>query len=325
MKKFTIAAVAALAVSAMPAFAADMPVKATRVAAAAPPAWDLAFGSAIASDYIWRGITQSNHKPSVAAYFEPRYNINKDLQLYAGIGAASISFPNRAAAEVDFYAGFRPTVGKASFDFGVWYYWYPGGTCYNLAAGGDCATFADATTGGLPLNGNFAKKDWSFFEVYGKVNYAVTDAFGVGAFVYYSPDVLNTGADGIFFGGNAKYTFAAFGPGITPYVSGEVGYWDLGTSDSFYGNVNFPGGIPYASYTTWSLGIGWTWKVFTLDLRYTDTDLDKGECNAFTSDHTATFTGNVSNINTGGFGSNWCGARFTARLSADLTVNTNLK
>ena len=73
------------------------------------------------------------------------------------------------------------------------------------------------------------------------------------------------------------------------------------------------------------MGIGWTWKVFTLDLRYTDTDLSKGDCNAFTSDNTATQTGFVTNINPGGFGSNWCGARFTARLSADLTVNTNLK
>ena len=36
------------------------------------------------SDYIFRGVTQSNHKPSVAAYFEPRYNVNKDLQLYIG-------------------------------------------------------------------------------------------------------------------------------------------------------------------------------------------------------------------------------------------------
>ena len=46
--------------------------------------WDIAFGSAIMNDYIFRGITQSNHKPSVAAYFEPRYNVTKDLQLYIG-------------------------------------------------------------------------------------------------------------------------------------------------------------------------------------------------------------------------------------------------
>jgi uncharacterized protein (TIGR02001 family) len=326
MKKFTLAAVAALALSAAPAFAADMPVKAVKaVVAPQPPAWDIAFGSAIASDYIWRGITQSNHNPSVAAYFEPRYNLNKDMQLYAGIGGASISFPNRAAAEVDLYAGFRPTFGKFAFDFGVWYYWYPGGQCFNALAGGECATFADPVTGGLPLNGNFAKKDWSFWEFYAKVNYALTDQIVLGAFVYYSPNVLNTGADGVFFGGNAKYTFPAMANGMQWYVSGEAGYWDLGTSDAFYGNVNFPNGIPYASYTTWNVGIGWTWKVFTVDLRYIDTDLSKAECNAFTSDHTATFTGSFSPINTGGFGSNWCGARFVARLSADLTINTNLK
>ena len=63
------------------------------------------------SDYIFRGITQSNHQPSVAAYFEPRYNVNKDLQLYIGTSAESISFANRAAAEVDVYGGIRPTFG----------------------------------------------------------------------------------------------------------------------------------------------------------------------------------------------------------------------
>ena len=126
MKNHIVAAVAALAFSASTASAADLVTKA-KPAAAEPPAWDIAFGGAIASDYVWRGITQSNHKPSVAAYFEPRYNLNKDTQLYAGLGGASISFPNRAAAEVDIYAGIRPTFGKLSLDFGVWYYWYPGG------------------------------------------------------------------------------------------------------------------------------------------------------------------------------------------------------
>ena len=86
------------------------------------------------NDYIFRGITQSNHKPSVAAYFEPRYNINKDVQLYIGAAGESISFPNRAAAEIDIYGGIRPTVGMFAFDFGVWGYLYPGGTCYNAAA-----------------------------------------------------------------------------------------------------------------------------------------------------------------------------------------------
>src|SRR5262249_54832275 len=130
MKKVTLLATA-LAMVTGSAFAADLPVKAVK----APPApafdpWDVAFGGAIMSDYIFRGVTQSNHKPSVAAYLEPRYNVTKDLQLYMGVSGESISFPNRAAAEIDVYGGIRPTFGAFAFDLGVWGYLYPGGTCY---------------------------------------------------------------------------------------------------------------------------------------------------------------------------------------------------
>src|SRR5437588_63964 len=111
MKKVVLLATA-LAIVSGSAFAADMAVKAIK--APPPPAfepWDIAFGSAIMNDYIFRGVTQSNHKPSVAAYFEPRYNLNKDVQLYIGLSGESISFPNRAAAEIDIYGGIRPTFG----------------------------------------------------------------------------------------------------------------------------------------------------------------------------------------------------------------------
>src|SRR6202142_1165452 len=138
MKKMVLLA-RALAMVSGSALAADLPVKAVK---APPPAafdpWDLAFGSAIMNDYIFRGITQSNHKPSVAAYFEPRYNINKDVQLYIGVSGESISFPNRAAGELDIYGGIRPTVGMFAFDFGLWGYLYPGGKCYNAFAFPGC-------------------------------------------------------------------------------------------------------------------------------------------------------------------------------------------
>ena len=78
--------------------------------------------------------------------------------------------------------------------------------------------------------------------------------------------------------------------GVGMYVSGEFGRQWLGTSDAFYGVPGFPGGITYASYNTWNIGIGFTYKVFTLDLRYSDTDLSKGDCNAFTSAFNASGT-----------------------------------
>ena len=238
MKKLTIAAVAAFALATGSASAADLVTKAKPIVAPDPPAWDLAFGSAIASDYIFRGVTQSNHKPSVAAYFEPRYNINKDNQLYVGLGGASIDFPNRAAGEVDFYGGWRPTVGAFAFDFGAWYYWYPGGQCFaSQAARQHFRLLAErwrAVLQALP-NGNAIKDNLSFYEIYAKVNYTVNDNIVLGAYAYYSPSVLNSGADGVFFGGTAKYTWAAFANGVQPYISGEVGHWSLGTTDAFYG------------------------------------------------------------------------------------------
>src|SRR5579871_6330931 len=138
----------------VPGLAADLNMKTK-----APPKpvvvspWDIAFGAALMSDYNFRGITQSNHKPSVAAYFEPRYNINENLQLYAGVSGESISFPNRAAAEIDLYGGIRPTIDKFAFDFGFWYYGYPGGTCYNSVIAGCQPTLA---------NGNVIKGNLSF-------------------------------------------------------------------------------------------------------------------------------------------------------------------
>jgi uncharacterized protein (TIGR02001 family) len=319
------------------AFAADLPVKA---APPPPPAfepWDVAFGGALMNDYIFRGVTQSNHQPSVAAYFEPRYNVSKDLQLYIGTSAESISFANRAAAEVDVYGGVRPTFGAFAFDFGVWGYLYPGGSCADnvgvlvgsafIPGGGVCPV---STTTIFLGDGNVMKKDVSFFEVYGKLNYTINDNWAVGVNEYYTPSFLNSGAWGDYASITAKFTAPStlFGSsGVGMYVSGEFGRQWLGTTDAFYGipGTIFANGIPYASYDTWNIGIGFTYKVFTLDLRYSDTDLSKGNCNAFTSAFNATGTTNVTSINPSGAGSNWCGAAGIAKLSFDLTAMTNLK
>jgi hypothetical protein len=337
MKKMVLAA-AVLAMTAGSAFSADLYTKAVK---APPPAafdpWDIAFGSAIMNDYIFRGITQSNHNPSVAAYFEPRYNVTKDLQLYIGTSGESISFANRAAAEIDVYGGIRPTFGAFAFDFGVWGYLYPGGTCF-FGAPTDPAgkPLSPECAANLLPDGNVMKKDVSFFEVYGKVNYTINDNWQFGLNEYYSPNFLNSGAWGDYASVTGKYTAPAtiFGTsGVGMYVSGEFGRQFLGTTDSFYGTTftnpgfagPFPNGIKYADYDTWNIGIGFTYKVFTLDLRYSDTDLSKGNCNAFTSAFNSAGTSNITSINPTGAGSNWCGAAGIAKLSADLTAMTNLK
>ena len=340
MKKVVLSVVAAVAVMAVatPVFAADMAVKAKPVVAAPPPSpWDIAFGSALMTDYIFRGVTQSAHNPSVAAYFEPRYNLNSDWQLYAGVSGESIKFANGAAAEIDFYGGVRPTFGPLALDFGIWEYYYPGGTCFGSGptqpgpgAGGSIGCL------GVPwASGNVAKRNASFYEVYAKATYTMGD-WAFGPTFYYTPNFVNLGADGEYLSGIVKYTapatMALWNGQVGWYASGEFGHQWLGTSDAFYGVTTsgfapivgtFVRGIAEPDYNTWNVGLGFTWKVFTLDLRYSDTDLSKTECSAFTSDPGAKVgTAAPGTINPLGTTSRWCGSAFTAKLSADLTLGS---
>ena len=332
MKKVAYALVLAAGLASSSVMAADMAVKAPPAAAPPPSPWDVVVTAALMTDYNFRGITQSDHKASTQAGFELRYNWNANWQSYAGLSGESISFANNPAAEIDFYGGIRPTIDKLALDFGAWYYYYPGGQCFNTAA--LCTGLGGGPSIGLtlPSNGNVSKQVASFWEVYGKGTYTVNDNFNFGGSIWYSPSVVNTGAWGVYYAGNVTLTAPTtwFSSGVGMYASADVGYWDLGTSDAFYGTGivgnPFQFGVKYTSYATWDLGIGLTYKVLTLDLRYYDTNLNKAQCNVFTSAQNATFApGNVTTQNPGGLGTNWCSAAFIAKLSASVDFASNLK
>jgi uncharacterized protein (TIGR02001 family) len=326
-------AIAASVVASSTAFAADMALKAPPAPAAPPPSlFDVVVTTALMSDYNFRGISQSNHKPSVQGGFEARYNWTPTFQSYVGVSGESIDFPNNAAAEVDLYAGIRPTFDKLALDFGFWEYYYPGGNCYSTNVGPTtCDRSFGGATGAPPSQvlaaaigstGNATKANDSFWEVYAKATYTVNDQWSLGVQEWYSPNVLNLGAWGWYSTGNVTYTAPStwFQNGLGMYASADVGYWDLGTSDAFYGNTQ------YTSYLNWDVGFGWTWKVLTLDLRYYDTNLSKTQCDAFTSAQNASFAlGNVTAQNPSGGATNWCSAWFIAKLSASIDFNTNLK
>jgi uncharacterized protein (TIGR02001 family) len=335
MKKVVLSIVAAVAL-ATPALAADLKML-TKAPPPPPSPWDFAFGDAIMTDYRWRGITQSAHRGSVAAYFEPRYNFSSTLQGYLGLSGESIDFPNHAAAEIDVYGGIRPTFDKLALDFGGWLYYYPGGQCWSagtfqvgtLTGGAACGAFNSGNNWQLQAlpNGNAAKAFASFYEIYAKGTYTVNDSWSLGAQAYWSPSVSNSGAPGTYVAGTIKYTAPAGIPlpkDVGWYASVDGGYWWLGTSDAFYGTAAFPNGIKYTSFANVDVGFGFTWKVFTLDFRYYTTNLNKGDCNAFTSDHTAAFSNDFTAINPTGVGSNWCSQTVVVKLSSDLTL-ANLK
>jgi uncharacterized protein (TIGR02001 family) len=275
---------------AAPAFAADLPTKSP--AAAPAPAFtmfDFAAGGKIMSDYNFRGISQSDRKPSGTAYFEGRINFNETFQFYVATQAYAVKLPSDPSAEVDLSGGVRATFGSLVLDVGVMRYWYPGETEIKIA-------------NGAPFD---YIKSTDFTEFYGKATYTFNDMFTFGANVFYASNWLNTGATGTYTSATAKVTL--------PYdfsVSGELGRYFLGTTDAFYGFTKLP------DYTYWNVGLTYTYKALSLDLRYHDTNLSKTECSLITGNNAAIAPIGIGNRSNS---SNWCSAAFIATLSADIT------
>lgn len=245
MKKVMLSVVAALAVTAaVPAFAADMPVKAKKVAVAPTPSpFDIAFGTAFTTDYVLRGVSQTDNKPAVQGYFEGRYTISDMVTVYAGLWGSSMANYN-ASAEFDISGGARFTVGKFGLDLGYVYYNYPGGTA-----------------------GGF----FNFGEFYAKPSFAVTDWLTIGGSVIGGNDYNNSGTTAVYYSGIATVTLPAFLPmGITSAVSAEIGRQTFELAG-------------LTDYTTWNAGISFTYKAMTLDLRYFDTDLATTACTSAVS------------------------------------------
>ncbi len=246
----------ALALMAGAAFAADAPVKPYyKAPVKADPLWDVAVGGWVASDYNFRGVSQSNRHASGGAYFELQLN-SAIGQIYTGTAASAINL--QTGTEANFYAGLRNTWGKFGLDVGYFYYWYP----------------------------REAGVDTDFFELYAKASYEVTSDLTFGASVFYTPDLLHIGGsngiadvEAVYIEASAKYvlpvsTPTAYGP-LGAFVSGAVGHWNIDNSAAF-------GGADM-SYTYWNAGIAFTLSALTLDLRYHDTDLSPAECVTFTA------------------------------------------
>jgi uncharacterized protein (TIGR02001 family) len=76
---------------------------------------------ALASEYVYRGIAQTDGMPAIQGGFDFAQDI-----FYAGVWASNVEFGDGTSIETDFYAGFTPSVGGFDLDIGALYYGYPG-------------------------------------------------------------------------------------------------------------------------------------------------------------------------------------------------------
>merc|ERR1711916_136809 len=78
---------------------------------------------AISTDYVWRGITQSNEDMAISGGFDLEAG-----NFYAGTWASNVDFEDSSDTniELDFYGGFTGDLSESvSWDVGMIYYTYP--------------------------------------------------------------------------------------------------------------------------------------------------------------------------------------------------------
>jgi uncharacterized protein (TIGR02001 family) len=193
------------------------------------------------SDYVFRGISQTDNDPTIQGAINVGYGI-----LYGGVWASGLDFDaifNDAEVEVDFYGGIKPTWGPLTFDFGVIYYAYPG-------------------EGYLPAA--VSTPDLDYVEVKAGVSGSPFTNATLGATVYYSDDYAAETGEVWTVEGTAAYTFHAIGP-FTPTVSALVGYQE--GDDPAYALWN-----GFDDFVYWNAGLSLAVEKLTFDFRYWDTD-----------------------------------------------------
>src|SRR5262245_21888152 len=94
--------------------------------APAPRACALAANVALASEYVFRGVSQTAEGPAIQGGFDATCGM-----FYAGLWASNLDWGGDGAGhdiasiEIDLYAGIKPKTGPVTWDLGIIYYSYP--------------------------------------------------------------------------------------------------------------------------------------------------------------------------------------------------------
>jgi len=106
-------------------------------------AWSTSANVALSSEYVWRGVTQTDSEPALSGGFD----VSHSSGFYLGTWASNVDYGDDASLEIDYYAGFGGDFGDSGFSYDV------GGLYYD-----------------------FPDEDYDAFEVYGFVSYSFLSA-----------------------------------------------------------------------------------------------------------------------------------------------------
>ncbi len=207
---------------------------------------EISAGAALTSDYVFRGISQTDGDPAVQGNIE--YSIDTGVagtSAYVGFWGSNVNFNDggQAHLELDALFGLRGDVGDTdlSWDLGGIYYAYPGAN---------------------------SRLDYDYWEIPLQLDYAVNDLVSVNAAYFFSPDFFGSTGLGHYVSGGASVTPPLPFKGFDLSLDGKIGYQWIEKNNK--AGVN--------DYLNWSLGATVTVKKIDFSIAYTDTSLSKGDC-----------------------------------------------
>ena len=195
------------------------------------------------SQYIFRGLTQTDRDPAIQGGFDYSHASG----FYLGTWASNISwlrdfgsYTNGGSMEWDFYGGYKGTFGKSDFGFdvGLLYYWYPGDAAPGLEKANTLEVYGALSWKFLSAKYSYSLDDKTF---------GVTDSSGT----WY----LDLSVD---FPVTDKFNIQA--------------HWG---KQKFKGNTLGVSNDSFASYEDWKIGVSYTLpKDFKIGAFYSDTDMN---------------------------------------------------
>ena len=172
--------------------------------------------AALTSDYVFRGISQSDENPTIQAGFDWSHPLTS---IYAGVWGSGVDFED-ASVEIDFYGGFNGSLQNLVWDVGAIYYAYPGAD-----------NSLDYNFWELAIAGGY---DFNFFSLSAAVNYSPDFFGGRGSSLY----------PAVYAVMPLPYNFTASASAAYQWIDDGESYadWSLGVDTLVY---NFGVGLKY--------------------------------------------------------------------------------
>jgi len=235
-------------------------------AAEAAPASDFtaSYNVGLFSQYIFRGLTQTNNKPALQGGFD----VSHKSGLYIGGWASNVSwlrdnagtglnpvYTSGGSLEIDLYGGFKTEASGVGIDLGALQYYYPGALNKAYVDKANTTELYGALSYGwlqAKLSGVVSKDAWGFGKKY------------------------NAGTNGDDERGTY---YAELNANIPLAETGITALIHLGRQE--FNQAKLDATSPTASYTDWKLGLT---KAFDNGINvgayYTDTNISKANANA---------------------------------------------